>query len=275
MKSVRQCGSSRSIFPSLRQEQNIQRATLSPYSSSLPQQDSAAQPYPPYKIPCILAPFFGVRRLVVAFESPTMKLYVGITDYDWFQLHASKPFVEEVNFWRPSSTQRFKVLNWGEPFLFKLHSPRNFIVGGGFFTKFIRLPVSLAWDTFGEANGARSLEEVKVRIGKYRKQRIGYKEDPDIGCILLEEPFFFEERDWIPSPGDFKGPTQTGKSYDMSSGTGLMLLEGSDCAPARGRSENNWSGNNRCGRKRSLWKTTNSNASSRTGFLQNINCRRV
>ena len=33
---------------------------------------------------------------------PTVKLYVGITDYDWFKLHASKEFVEEVNFWRPS-----------------------------------------------------------------------------------------------------------------------------------------------------------------------------
>jgi HNH endonuclease len=154
-----------------------------------------------------------------------VKLYVGITDYDWFRLHFSKPFVEEVNFWKPSSRLGFNVLNWGEPFLFKLHSPRNFIVGGGFFTKFLRLPVSLAWDAFGEANGAQSLDEVRVRIGKCRAQPIGETEDPVIGCILLEEPFFFEEADWIPSPPDFKGPTQTGKSYDMLSGTGLMLWE--------------------------------------------------
>ena len=72
-----------------------------------------------------------------------VKLYVGITDYDWFKLHASKSFVEEVNFWKPSSQLGFKVLQWGEPFLFKLHAPRNFVVGGGFFTKFLRLPVSL------------------------------------------------------------------------------------------------------------------------------------
>ena len=63
-----------------------------------------------------------------------MKLYVGITDYDWFKLHTSNESVDEVNFWRPSSTATFKALHWGEPFLFKLHSPRNFIVGGGFFT---------------------------------------------------------------------------------------------------------------------------------------------
>src|SRR6266849_1655721 len=154
-----------------------------------------------------------------------VKLYVGITDYDWFKLHTSKESVDEVNFWRPSSTATFKALQWGEPFLFKLHSPRNFIVGGGFFTKFLQLPVSLAWDAFREANGATSLEEVRLRTAKYRKHSIGPAEDPQIGCILLEEPFFFSETDWIPSPPDFKAPTQVGKSYDMQSGTGLMLWQ--------------------------------------------------
>ena len=152
-----------------------------------------------------------------------VKLYVGITDYDWFRLHSSKPFVEEVNFWKPSSQLGFKVLQLGEPFLFKLHAPRNFIVGGGFFTKFLKLPVSLAWQTFGEANGARSLEEVRIRIAKYRKRSIGPMEDPVIGCILLEEPFFFAEQDWIPIPPDFKAGIQMGKSYDMETGTGVML----------------------------------------------------
>jgi putative restriction endonuclease len=154
-----------------------------------------------------------------------MKLYVGITDYDWFKLHASKPEVEEVNFWRPSSQATFKALQWGEPFLFKLHSPRNFIVGGGFFTKFLQLPVSLAWEAFGEANGATSLDEVRLRIAKYRKHSIAPTEDPQIGCILLEEPFFFEESDWIPIPGDFKQGIQMGKGYEMESGTGLGLWQ--------------------------------------------------
>lgn len=152
-----------------------------------------------------------------------MKLYVGITDYDWFKLHASKGSVDEVNFWRPSSTANFKALQWGEPFLFKLHAPRNFIVGGGFFTKFLRIPVSLAWETFGEANGAQSLEEVRLRIAKYRKHSILPAEDPQIGCILLEEPFFFDEADWIPSPSDFKREIVAGKGYELDGGTGSML----------------------------------------------------
>jgi putative restriction endonuclease len=133
--------------------------------------------------------------------------------------------VAKVNFWRPSSTATFKALQWGEPFLFKLHSPRNFIVGGGFFTKFLQLPVSLAWEAFGEANGATSLEQVRLRIAKYRKHSIGPTEDPQIGCILLEEPFFFEESDWIPVPDDFKQGIQMGKGYEMESGTGVSLWQ--------------------------------------------------
>lgn len=62
-----------------------------------------------------------------------MNFFVAVTDYDWFQLHASKSRIEEVNFWRPSSEATFKALKTGELFLFKLHSPRNFIVGGGIF----------------------------------------------------------------------------------------------------------------------------------------------
>src|SRR5215831_21393535 len=126
-----------------------------------------------------------------------MRLYVAVTDKDWFVLHAAKPVVEEVNFWRPSPDATFKALQPGEPFLFKLHSPRNFIAGGGFFAKFLTLPVGLAWDAFGEANGARSLAEVKERISKYRKMAIGPHDNPDIGCIILAEPFFFEPPEWI------------------------------------------------------------------------------
>ncbi|MFL6228865.1 MAG: HNH endonuclease [Pyrinomonadaceae bacterium] len=152
-----------------------------------------------------------------------MKLFVGVTDYEWFSLHASKAFVEEVNFWRPSPDATFKVLRPGEPFLFKLHAPRNFIVGGGFFIRFLQLPVSLAWETFGEGNGARSLEEVRARIAKYRRQPVSIYEDPVMGCIILEEPFFFDEPDWIPVPPDFKLNIVSGKSYDLQTGTGLSL----------------------------------------------------
>jgi HNH endonuclease len=151
-----------------------------------------------------------------------VKFFVGVTDYDWYSLHASKPRVDEVNFWRPSPESSFKALKLGEPFLFKLHSPRNYIVGGGFFTKFLKLPISLAWEAFLEGNGARTIEEVRTRIGKYREP-IGPFDDPYIGCIILAEPFFFREPDWIPAPADFKGPTVVGKGYDTGTEAGMAL----------------------------------------------------
>jgi hypothetical protein len=119
-----------------------------------------------------------------------MNFFVAVTDYDWFQLHASKPSVVEVNFWRPSPEASFKALDPGEMLLFKLHSPRNFIVGGGFFTRFVHLPISLSWEAFGEGNGVRSLSEMRERIAKYRPVPIDPLENPKIGCILLAEPFF-------------------------------------------------------------------------------------
>lgn len=155
-----------------------------------------------------------------------MNFFVAVTDYDWFLLHASKLRVEEVNFWRPSSEAPFKALKTGELLLFKLHSPRNFIAGGGFFTRFVFLPISLAWEAFGEGNGVRSLSEMRNRIAKYRHSSIGPTENPNIGCILLAEPFFFREADWIPIPSDFSLNIVQGKGYDSKDGsTGQELWE--------------------------------------------------
>jgi putative restriction endonuclease len=52
----------------------------------------------------------------------------------------------------------------GELFLFKLHAPRKFIVGGGVFARADILPTSLAWEAFGTSNGALSLAEMRRRI---------------------------------------------------------------------------------------------------------------
>jgi putative restriction endonuclease len=152
-----------------------------------------------------------------------MRLFVAVTDYDWFQVHASSSTVEEVNFWQPSPDSSFKALSPGEPLLFKLHSPRNFIAGGGFFAKFLQLPLSLAWDAFGEGNGVHTLEEGRKRISKYRRIPIGPHEDPDIGCIVLAEPFFFPEDLWIPVPSDFSLNIVRGKGYDTEESAGWNL----------------------------------------------------
>ena len=110
-------------------------------------------------------------------------------------------------------------------FLFKLHHPQNVIVGGGFFARSLILPVALAWDAFGQANGASTLAEVKARIGKYRRQPIGPLDNPDIGCILLAEPFFFSQDDWIEVPPDFAKNIVQGKTYMTDTEAGKQLYE--------------------------------------------------
>jgi putative restriction endonuclease len=154
----------------------------------------------------------------------TMQAYVGITDYDWFNsLRNLIPLPEEVNFWRPSDSQKFKALQPGELFLFKLHAPHNCIVGGGVFAHSSLLPISLAWESFREANGAGSLMKLRQLIAIHRKEKFIPNVDYTIGCILLEHPFFLAERDWIPQPKDWKPGIQQGKGYDLSIEPGLSI----------------------------------------------------
>ncbi len=153
-----------------------------------------------------------------------MNLFVGVTDGSWFRHLAARPGLEEVNFWRPSGKD-FKALSAGELFLFKLHHPANVIVGGGFFARSLILPVALAWEAFGQANGASTLGEVKIRIGQYRRQPIGALDNPPIGCILLAEPFFFTQEDWIEVPPDFAKNIVQGKTYDTDTERGNQLYE--------------------------------------------------
>ncbi len=153
-----------------------------------------------------------------------MKAYVGVTDGDWYELLASIPDLDEVNFWQPSGSNEFRALDPGGLFLFKLHSPRNFIAGGGFFAHFSRLPVGLAWDAFREKNGARSLEEVRARIEKYRRGSADNRSSNyTIGCVLLEQPFFFSKSLWVPVPDDWHSNIVRGKGYDLSEPPGSIM----------------------------------------------------
>ena len=147
-----------------------------------------------------------------------MNFWVGIADFNWYSFHAAKEFVEEVNFWSPSA-RTFKAIGWGQPFLFKLKG-KPYIGGGGFFTKSFQLPLSLAWETFGEANGAATYPEFQRLIRANRNDK-EFQEDPVIGCTILVEPFFFDENDWI----HFRLPAgiQTGKRFDSSELEGKAL----------------------------------------------------
>jgi hypothetical protein len=115
-----------------------------------------------------------------------MKIYVGVTDYDWFTILKNAK-CDEVNFWRPGTGTNFSALQPNDLFLFKLHSPRNYIVGGGYFVRYSILPTFLAWDAFGIQNGTRSLEELNKRILKYKKRNGIDTASDSIGCIILTD----------------------------------------------------------------------------------------
>ncbi len=150
-----------------------------------------------------------------------MQAYVGITDREWFDfLRSLSP--DEVNFWQPSGNLQFRALKPNELFLFKLHSPINCIVGYGFFAHSTILPINLAWEAFGEKNGARNLPEMRARVAKYRRHEEHPTNDYNIGCIILEQPFFLDEKDWIPVP-DWSPNIVQGKGYDLSTEPGLSI----------------------------------------------------
>lgn len=173
-----------------------------------------------------------------------MKAFVGITDAEWFRLLSDQTGLQEVNFWQPGGNRQFGALEVGELFLFKLHSPHDFIVGGGLFAHSSLLPVSLAWDTFGIGNGVTSLPEMRRRIERYRRRHAEPQEDYTIGCIVLTQPFFLPEASWIPVPPDWKANIVQGRTYDLSRDLGrslydslLRALRSQAVAPSAARSE--------------------------------------
>ncbi|MYK11053.1 MAG: HNH endonuclease [Acidobacteriia bacterium] len=153
-----------------------------------------------------------------------VKLVVAVTDSDWFEMLRQRPDLSEVNFWSPAP-RNFKALERGELFLFKLHAPHNFIVGGGIFAYSNKLPSSLAWDAFGEANGARSLRQMRERIVKYRNDKADRREDFAIGCRILTKPAFFPKSEWIAVPPSWAPNIVSFKRYDTDESEGRWLWE--------------------------------------------------
>ena len=94
------------------------------------------------------------------------------------------------------------------------HHPHNKIVGGGFFSGFVSMRVSDAWELLGLGNGAASLDGMRVRIARYRQMAPG--EDPEIGCVLIRDPRFFPDDISKAPPLGFAGHIVQGKGYNLA-----------------------------------------------------------
>jgi HNH endonuclease len=153
-----------------------------------------------------------------------MTSYVAITDFDWFSHLRQRFDWDEVNFWQPSAAN---LLNQppGMPFFFKLRASHgSHIVGFGHFSWRSKLPAWMAWESFGEANGAATKLEMLERIGRLRHDAaIDYTGKYEIGCLLIAQPIFFDESDWVRPPDDWSGSIQRGKSYDIAFGEGRRI----------------------------------------------------
>ena len=163
-----------------------------------------------------------------------MRLWVGITDSDWYHFLRQRN-VEEMNFWRPSNQNRFEAIKPGELFLFKTRYPENRIVGGAFLVRHTTLPLDLAWSTFGEANGVQTLQAFRSKINSIRGDD---ERNPIIGCTVLTQPFYLEDHASFAPPKDWAANIVTGKSYDATVGEGLRLYEQAKMAMLCWRSAN-------------------------------------
>lgn len=159
-----------------------------------------------------------------------MKFWTGVTDNRWYQFLSKQTLLDEVNFWHPSGRPPFKSLPEGTPFLFKLKSPHHHIAGGAYFIKFESLPLRLAWDDFGVKNGAATFSEFEALINAARGR--DSDRSRDIGCSILGEPFFFQQKDWIPVAAEFAANIVSGKSFDTQDMNGRRIWSAVQLATA-------------------------------------------
>lgn len=155
-----------------------------------------------------------------------MRGFVANTDFDWFAFLAARQPLEEVNFWQPSGGDAFRALAPGEPFFFRLKKPYYTIAGFGLFARHEIVSAKLAWEAFGERNGAPNFAGMCERIEKYRR---GQSADPakqyKVGCLMISQPVFFAEQDWVPEPADFSRNIVRGAGYDVFEGEGRRIWE--------------------------------------------------
>lgn len=151
-----------------------------------------------------------------------MRFWVGVTDSRWFDFLRSRNF-DEVNFRQPSAKPLFTNIEPGTPFFFKLKRPYNHIGGYGTFVSFVRLPLSLAWEAFGEKNGAPSLSALSTVILSLSQDRTS--RDPEIGCTLLANPHFLNPTEFRVAPTDWSSNIVRGKGYSDDTFEGSRLIE--------------------------------------------------
>jgi len=150
-----------------------------------------------------------------------INLFVANTDNAWFDFLSAEKNLAEVNFWWPGETN-FRALQPGEILAFRLKSPRNKVGGFGIFSGHSRLPIQMAWETFGRGNGVPSLERLRNAIAQLRSN-VAVGPSTNIGSTVLVEPVFLPPDLWFDLPASWAPSIQRGKLYSTDSVEGLQL----------------------------------------------------
>jgi len=148
-----------------------------------------------------------------------MMFWVGTTDTRWFEFLAPRQ-LDEVNFWQPSVRPAFENAPSGMPFVLKVKRPHNHIAGAGYFITRSVLPLDLAWEIFGQKNGAASLAELRELLGPLAGRGTPLTQ---ITCQVIANPVFFEPRDWLPDPPGWSSNIVRGKMYRTEEADGATI----------------------------------------------------
>ena len=119
---------------------------------------------------------------------------VAPTDLDWFQqLRTDGVNGDVINFWTPTPWN-ISRLKKGNRLYFMLKSPIRKIGGFGKFVQYKNMKASEAWKKYGRDNGVENLGQLISRTDKYKSKHTKnpLKADPEIGCILLKDPEFYD-----------------------------------------------------------------------------------
>ena len=132
---------------------------------------------------------------------------IAPTDLDWFETLREELVPSEINFWTPTPWNVGR-LEQGDRFYFLLKAPYRQIGGYGHFSYYENMSARQAWDRFGKGNGVDDFGELVARASKYANRRsftFSPSYNPVIGCIVLNEPVFLDENEFI-KPEDYGFP---------------------------------------------------------------------